>query len=148
MYNFTLILHNWLRWIVVIIGIVAAVRAWLGWFGGREWTRRDHQLGSWFGIAYDVQLLLGLILYFALSPITTAALRNFGAAMGVADVRYFAIEHIFIMLVGLLFVHLGSILARRAATDRKKHQWAAIFFTLAVLTILAAMPWMRPLLRF
>jgi uncharacterized membrane protein YozB (DUF420 family) len=147
MYEFTLIVHNWLRWIVVIIGIVAAVRAWLGWLGGREWMARDRQLGSWFGIAYDLQLLIGLILYFALSPITISALRDFGAAMSVADLRYYAVEHVSIMLAGLVFVHLGSILARRAATDRKKFQWAAIFFTLAVLTILAGMPWMRPLLR-
>ena len=43
----------------------------------------------------DVQLLLGLILYFALIPLTRTALMDMGAAMGVADLRFFAIEPIF-----------------------------------------------------
>ncbi len=147
MYNFMLIIHNWLRWIVLILGIVAAVLAFLGWFGRRPWTNQERRFGSFFGMAIDIQLLLGLILYFVLSPITTAALKNFGAAMSNPDMRFFGLEHVLYMVLALACAHLGSILSRRAPSDTAKYQRAAVFFGLAVVFILLGMPWMRPLLR-
>lgn len=147
MYPAFLIIHNWLRWIVLILGIVAAALAFLGWFGRRPWTEQARRFGSFFAMAIDIQLLVGLILYFVLSPITTGALKNFGAAMGSADTRFFGLEHVVYMILALACAHLGSILPRRASTDTGKYQRAAIFFGLAVLFILIGIPWMRPLLR-
>ena len=43
----------------------------------------------WPGIA--AFMLLGLILYFALSPITRAALQDFGAAMASSGLRFWAV---------------------------------------------------------
>jgi hypothetical protein len=94
----------------------------------------------------DIQLLLGLILYFFLSPLTRSALSNFGGAMGSPDLRFFALEHALYMILAVVFVHLGSVFSRRQAEDVKKHRTAAIWFGLAVLLILIGMPWMRPLL--
>jgi hypothetical protein len=146
MYPFILALHNIIRWIVLILGVVAAGRAFIGWFGKKEWAKTDRLLGMFFGIGMDLQLLAGLLLYFFFSPITTAALRDFGSAMKVNDLRFFAVEHAAVMVLAVVFAHLGSTLAKKAPAATAKFQRAAIFFTLAVLCILAAMPWARPLL--
>lgn len=146
MYTFVLAIHNIVRWVVLLLGLWAAYRAWSGWLGKRPWTSADRKAGVFFGSAFDTQLLLGLILYFFLSPITRAAFSNFGAAMADPSMRFFAIEHMFYMLLGVIFVHLGSILAKKAPTDVGKHQRAAILFSLAMLVILIGMPWMRSLL--
>ncbi|MDI6693773.1 MAG: hypothetical protein QME21_01885 [Anaerolineales bacterium] len=146
MYPITLALHNLVRWVALILGILAAARAFSGWFGNRAWSDGDRKVGSFFSIAMDVQLLLGLLLYFVFSPLTRTALSNLGAAMGSADLRFFALEHALYMFLAVIFAHLGSILARRATDAKAKHQRAAIFFGLALLLILLGMPWMRPLL--
>jgi hypothetical protein len=99
-----------------------------------------------FSSALDTQVLLGLILYF-ISPLTRTALQNFGAAMSSPDLRFFALEHVFYMLIAVILVHIGSVRARRAKTDVDKHRTAAIFYSLAVLIILIAIPWSRPLIR-
>jgi hypothetical protein len=137
-------MHNIVRWVALILAILATVTAFLGWFGKRQWTERDRKIGSFFGIAMDIQILLGLILYFT-SPLTRTALADFGAAMGVKDLRFFAIEHVFYMVLAVVFAHLGSILARRASDSKAKFQRAAIFFGLSLLLILLGIPWMRPL---
>lgn len=147
LYNITLVLHNWLRWGVLIIGVVAVATSILGWVRNRNWTSRDRIIGSLFGILLDMQVLLGLLLYFVLSPITRAALQNFGAAMGNEAQRFFALEHVFYMVLALVFVHLGGVMSRRATTDVAKFKRAAIFFTLALLMLLLGIPWMSPLLR-
>ena len=142
MYSAVLSIHNIIRWIALILGILAAVRAYLGWFGNREWTVKDRKIGSYFTIAMDVQLLLGLLLYIFLSPTTRTAFQDFGAAMQVGDLRFFALEHPFFMVLAVVFAHLGSILSRKAEQTNAKFRWAAIWFSLSVLAVLLGMPWM------
>ena len=148
MYTFVLSIHNIMRWVVLIVGVIAAVKALVGWFGSRPWESIDNRLGLIFTITMDIQLLLGVLLYFVLSPITISTFSDFGAAMGNSDVRFWAVEHISVMVLAVALTHIGRALSRRAEDDRKKHQRAAIFFTLAVLAMLLATPWFRPMLTF
>ncbi|MCI0519941.1 MAG: hypothetical protein L0Z70_06745 [Chloroflexi bacterium] len=145
MYPIILASHNLLRWVALILGILAAFRAIFGWLGKWEWTPTDRKTGSFFGMVLDIQIVLGLLLYFFLSPFTSAALRDFGAAMADSGLRFFAVEHAFTMFLAAVFAHLGSILARKAE-GAAKHARAALWFTLALAALLAGMPWMRPLL--
>jgi hypothetical protein len=146
LYGFVLALHNILRWVVLIAGILAVVRAWWGWLGKREWVKSDRMAGVFFSAGIDTQLLLGLILYFFLSPFTTGALSDFGGAMSVGgDLRFFAVEHVSMMVVAAVFAHVGSAMAKKATDAVGKHKRAAIWFSLSLLTILVAIPWWRPL---
>jgi heme A synthase len=146
MYSLLLAIHNVIRWFALILGIAAAVLVWVGWLRKREWRTSDQKIGSYFGIAVDIQFLLGLVLYFFLSPLTQTAMHDFGTAMSVSNLRFFALVHPFYMILALVCAHLGSILPRRTEDSSIKYRRAAIWFTLAVLFILLGMPWNRPLL--
>lgn len=137
MYQGLLDLHNVVRWAVLVLGLIALVRAWSGALAGGRFTPDQARIGRWFSLAFDVQVLLGLVLYFALSPITTGALRDFGAAMQDSAVRFYAVEHALMMVVAAVLVHVG--LARAKKTD--KAMPAAIFYTLAVVLVIVAIPW-------
>ena len=143
MYSFVLSIHNILRWLVLIFGIIAILRAYFGWFGNREWTDRDDWWGLGFTISLDLQFLLGLLLYFFLSPITTSAFANFSAAMSDSSTRFFLIEHSLMMLVAIILAHIGRSRAKKQEEDVRKYRTTAIFYTIAVLFILAAIPWFR-----
>lgn len=145
MYSTVLAFHNIVRWVVLISGLLAVGKAIIGWVGKKNWTDMDNQLGLIFTISLDVQMLLGLLLYFVLSPITTKALSDFGAAMADAGARFWAVEHIFTMIVAVALAHIGRSRAKKASSTISKHQQAAIFFTIAILAILTAIPWARPL---
>lgn len=154
MYDVFLTLHSLLRWVLLVAGLVAVVRAFAGWTGGKPWTAADARAGRIFSIVFDVQFLVGLILYVALSPISTAAFSDFGAAMGDSVQRFFAVEHLVGMFVALALVHIGAVKARKAADARARHRTAAIFFGLSLLVMLVSIPWPfmtsgagRPLLR-
>ena len=121
------------------------VRAYRGWLRKTDWKSADRRAGVFFSSAMDTQLLLGLLLYFFFSPITRAALSDFGAAMSNAGARFFALEHFLYMFLAVVFAHLGSTLSKKGA-HTERHRRAAIWYTLAVLAILLGMPWMRPLL--
>jgi cytochrome c biogenesis factor len=132
---------TWLRWLVVIFALLAVFQAYRAWIGRKPATKLDQRLGMLFSSSLDLQVLVGLILYFVLSPITTGALRNFGGAMANANTRYFLVEHALVMLVAVVLVHVGRSLARRAGKSAVSAQRLAIFYTLAILAILLAIPW-------
>lgn len=148
MYEFILAVHNILRWVVLILGFLAVLRAFIGWFGKHAWIPADPKIGRFFTSAIDIQLLIGLLLYIFFSPFTLQAIRNFGFGyvMEQADYRFFAVEHLFYMILAVVFAHLGSALPRKADHPVDKHRRAAIWFGLAFLVILLGMPWFRPLL--
>lgn len=150
-YSAALFAHSWLRWAVIIAGLVALVRALLGATRKSPWTPADDRAGFWFLMTLDAQVAIGLVLYF-LSPVTSQALQDFGAAMKDSVMRFWAVEHLFGMLIGIALAHIGRARARKADVLRR-HRVAAIFFGLALLVIFASIPWPgslygRPLLRW
>jgi len=141
MYPVVLTIHSILRWLVVLSAVFAIIRAITGLSFKRGWMAMDNRAGQWFTILMDLQLLLGIILYFFLSPITTAALQDFGSAMGNPATRFFAVEHIALMVLAVAVAHIGRSLSRKAPTPQQKHRRALIWFSLSLLLVLAAVPW-------
>jgi len=151
-YLITLTIHSWVRWLVLATGLMAVLRAITGTTGRRPWTPADDRSGFFFTMLLDLQVLIGLLLYGWLSPITREALRDFGAAMKSSGLRFWAVEHIFGMVMALALAHVGRVRIRKAQASRR-HRLALIFFGLAILVMLATIPWPgtpygRPLLRW
>ena len=144
MYQFIISIHNIARWIVIIAAVYALFRAYRGWFGKRSWTETDRKAGLYFSIAFDVQFLLGLILT-VVSPLVRSIISNFQNAMTIDELRLI-VEHIPLMLVALILVHVTSVLTKRAGDDVTKHRRAAIGYTLAFIVMILATPWARPFL--
>ena len=148
LYPILLSFHNILRWVVLILGLIAIFRSYLGWFGKRQWSEVDRKAGVFFSVSLDIQLLLGLLLYF-ISPITKQALADFASLFSNPGTQaaFFGMEHVFAMVVAVILAHLGSILSRKPRRGNGQFRTAAIWYTLSFLAILVGMPWFRPLFR-
>jgi hypothetical protein len=151
MYPLAILLHSWLRWVVLILGVIVVVRA-IGGRTGRPWSQTDAALAKWFGITFDIQFVIGLLLYVWLSPVTQAAFADFGGAMRNAGLRFWAVEHIVGMVIAIALVHIGRGKIRKATTDSRRHTLTAIFYGIALILMLASIPWPgmaagRPLFR-
>jgi uncharacterized membrane protein len=92
-------------------------------------------------ISVDIQVLLGLVLYFFFSSFTMAAWRNMAGAMADDVIRFWAVEHVVGMLAAIAFVHVGRVRIRKTTDSRRKHFLAAIFFGLALVLMLVSIPW-------
>lgn len=151
MYDALLLAHSWLRWFVLITALVAIGRAIAGRRARARWQPADEAAGRWFIISLDVQLLIGLVLYFFLSPFTLSAWSNMAEAMRDPLARFMAVEHLFGMIGGAALAHIGRARIRKAPEVRR-HTTALIFFGLALVVIAASIPWpfmpaSRPLFR-
>ena len=143
MYNGFLHLHNTLRWLILLVALATLLKYFIGWFSQKSWQKSDNILGIIFTSILDLQLLVGLVLYLFLSPITQTAFQDFGAAMKNDDLRFYTVEHIFMMIVAITLVHIGRSRSKKVVGSRTKFGTALVFFGIAYMIILAAIPWGR-----
>ena len=148
MYTFVLSLHSWLRWVALIAGVAATYSA----LSDRESPKRADLWGLVLMISLDIQLLLGLLLYLVLSPFTAEAMRDFGAAMKNPGLRFFAVEHVTLMVAAIVLTHTGRLMARKARTADARRMRLLMCFGMATLLMVLAIPWPgmasgRPLFR-
>jgi DMSO/TMAO reductase YedYZ heme-binding membrane subunit len=146
LYPFVLALHNAWRWLT-LFGVLAATLVSLhGWLAGKRRTPADDRVTTIAVLIMDVQLVLGLTLYVALSPLSRAMFTDPGAAMQNRDVRFFGMEHPFLMILAIAAVHAGKAGARKHDAT-PGFRAGAIWYALSLLLMLAGTPWWRPLLR-
>lgn len=154
MYSFILLLHSWSRWLVLIFGAWAIYRAVAG--ERTIWAKPDNIAGASFVGSMHLQLLLGLILYFSLSPFGLQAFQRAGSAvMKNPESRFWAVEHLVMMLIAVICAQVGrSISKKKALLDAPgAHRTALTWFGVALVLVLLMIPWGiwnpgRPLFRF
>lgn len=142
-----LTIHSDLRWLVLLFGIVSVVIGLVGWQKQLAFRPLGRTAGIVFIATFDVQFLLGLWLY-VISPIVRFALIDIRSAMKQHEARFFTVEHITIMLLALIVAHLGWRRAKAGATGAASYRSMFWWNLVALLLILAAIPWWRPLLRY
>jgi hypothetical protein len=146
-----LFLHSYLRWVVLGLVLVVLFRARSGWRKAFAWSEADERTHKAFVGVLDLQLLLGLLLYLVLSPITRAFFASPGPSMKVSEIRFFGIEHITLMIVAVVVAHVGRVRSKRRE-GAARHKGVFITSLVTLILILAAIPWpfypaKRPMFR-
>lgn len=147
-----LVLHNFFRWAILLFGIWSVLQAISGLSSKRDYSLSDNRSSLLFMTSCDIQLLLGLVLYFMNSWFER--LKDLGNNMKDPMNRFFTMEHSLMMIIAWILVHAGRSAVKKALTSKAKFKKTLIFFGLSLLLILAAIPWpfreaiARPLLRW
>ena len=140
MYNFLLISHSWLRWVVLITAVLAIYRNYEGFSSGRKWTATDKKFNAFFIGSLHLQLVIGLILYSGVSPMMVGIFADMKATMKDRELRFWGVEHMTGMIIGVLIAQIGSIKAKKQVSDAGKFRTAFFWFLAAIILILAMIP--------
>lgn len=135
MQNILIHAHSGLRWIVLILLLVSI----FGSFTKRKNTAfsdSDKKSYMFTMIFTHIQLLLGAILYFISDKVVFNA-----ETMKNAFSRFYAVEHSTMMVLAVILITIGYSRSKKADTVNAKHKAISIFYTIALLLILAAIPW-------
>jgi len=130
LYSFLLHLHSGFRYIVLLLVLLAIIRAWLGWLGKVAYSESHRKLNLFALISVHTQLLIGILLYFV-SPFVKFS----SDTMKDATTRYWTVEHLTGMLIAIVLITIGHARSKRGATSDAKHKSIAIFYTLALIVI-------------
>lgn len=134
-----LILHDLVRWLIIIFALWTVFAAFGGLMNKSEYTKSANTSNLLFMIFMDIQIVVGFILYFNNGWFDK--LKNLGVYMKDANQRFFTLEHWLLMLIAWVLVHAGRTSVKRAATSRAKYRKTLIYFGIAFLLILIAIPW-------
>ena len=141
LYNALLHLHSGGRWIVLVLLLLAIFRSLAA--GNKNFTHADQKLGTLLTIFADIMLLVGIYLYFA-GNFGYKQFDNFestGELMKNKLARFFAVEHISVMLIAVILLHIGKAQGKKDLPHKTKHRRTVLYYLLALLLILAMIPW-------
>lgn len=130
-------LHSGLRWVVLLLLVMAVVNAFKRWKSGESYGAKDKVLNLFSMISVHTQLLIGLILYFA----GDMGVKMFKYMSDNATARFFAVEHITMMVLAIVLITVGRKRAQAKSKDAAKHRLIFIWYVIALIIILAAIPW-------
>jgi uncharacterized membrane protein len=131
-YSFFRELHSGFRYIVLILLLLAIIGAWAGWLGKKPYGEGQRKLNLFTLISAHTQLIIGLVLYF-LSPFVQFDSQT----MKDDTTRYWTVEHLTAMLIAIVLITIGYSKSKKVALPEGKHKTIAIFFTLALVIIIA-----------
>ena len=129
--------HSGLRWVVLILVVWALANAWSGWRQSKNYEENDRKLHLFAMVSVHIQILIGFILY----ALNWGGKVNFELIGDSSTIRFYTIEHLTTMLLGMALITFGFVSAKRIleAPNRFKHIF--ITYLISLLLILAGIPW-------
>ena len=118
-----LMLHSIVRWVIVLVAVVAIVKLALGWLRGGAFKGMDRGLVSGFSGLMDLQATLGIVFL----------LWN-GLATEIGFPRH-RIEHAFVMIIAAVVAHLPARWKNAADATRFRNSLLAIVVSLVLVYI-------------
>lgn len=140
MHQFILGAHSHTRWLVLFAAVLAIALPYVN----KTVSSKSKLPGLVFMILCDIQLLMGLTLYFIYSPMGVAAFETGMAnVMKTAAIRKIAVEHLVLMLLAIALVHIGYSKVKKATESAQLSKTSLIYFGIALVLMLAGIPWVR-----
>ena len=140
MYSLLVSPHSHTRWLVLVAAALAIVIPFLN----NSVSKSSKLPGLIFMIFCDIQLLMGLLLYFGDSPFGIKAFaEGMGHVMKTGFLRKIAVEHFVMMLAAITLVHIGYSKVKNSENIAQVKKHSLIFFGIALVLILAGIPWVR-----
>jgi hypothetical protein len=142
MFAVLLQVHSILRWVILILLVLSIVQSFVGWIRRRELREGDTKLWLFTMVSAHTTLLIGLILLlFGRFGILSSGLPEGVDLMKDKFYRFFWVEHPTGMLIATILITLGRGVARKQIKDPLKYKRAFWLFFLALVIILATIPW-------
>ena len=140
MYQTLVQLHSIGRWIILLLLVIAIFRSATA--GSRPYVKSDNTIGLLLTIFSDLMLLVGIYLWFVggvgYQPIKESGM---GSVMANPVYRFFTTQHMVGMLAAIVLIHIGKAQGKKNIPDKLKHRRTFIYFLIALILILACIPW-------
>lgn len=143
MYNTIQSFHSHFIWVIFLMAAIAIIIPFIN-KNSQEINKKQKLPALLFMITMDIQVLLGLLLYFVYSSYGLQAFdQGMSAVMKSPDIRKIAVEHFTMMLIAFVLVHVGYSKIKKADSAAKISKHSLVFFGIALIFILVSIPWSR-----
>ena len=141
MYETVKMLHSYWAYLALLILILATLNALIKLIGNKDFSAKDLRITLFTLIVSHIQLVLGMIVYFISDYLSLVSEMGMGEVMKNSDLRDKIIEHPLTMIIGIILITIGYSKHKRKVTAKSKFKTIAIFYVIALVLILAKIPW-------
>ena len=141
MYDTVKILHSYWAYLVLLILVLATFNAIVKYFGNKEFHAKDFRISLFTLIVSHIHLILGIILFFATDYISLISDMGMGEVMKNSTLRSNIVEHPITMIIAIVLITMGYSKHKKKLTSKSKFKMLAIFYALALILVLAKIPW-------
>ena len=134
-------LHSYWAYLVLLILVLATFNALIKFFGDKEFDAKDFRISLFTLIVSHIQLLLGIVLFFTSDYLKLISDMGMGEVMKNATLRSNIIEHPLTMIIAVVLITIGYSKHKKKLTSKPKFKMLAIFYTIALILVLAKIPW-------
>lgn len=135
-------IHSGWAYLVLLVLVLATLNAIYKFFGDKEFDPKDFRISLFALIAMHIQLLLGIILFFTKDYFgTISEVGGMGEVMKNSELRNLIVEHPLTMVIAVALVTIGYSKHKKKLTSKPKFKMLAIFYTIALVLVLAKIPW-------
>lgn len=140
MYGPLLLIHSWTRWIVLIAAIYFLFKSAYGWLSKKPVSPADNKFLWAFDQVLNYQVLFGLAIYIAASPMVRAAIAAPSEILSNPVIQFWTLRHPITMLAVIAVFQIGKGRGVRAESS-KRYQIYCLTFAAVLLLIVSAIPW-------
>ena len=110
--------------------------------GRKPFAPADKKVGLFLLIASHLTLLIGLY-QWVVGPWGLKNIQNLGFAAVMKDpaYRFYGVEHLTGMIIAIILITVGRGVSKKNIPDQAKHRKTFWFYFVALLIILASVPW-------
>jgi hypothetical protein len=138
MYDIVIRFHYVISAVFIILAIITTAWALVGWIKDLPCPRSFLRL-SWVFIHFlYIQLLTGIALYFFLKPEAVANDLSMEEALQQNSLRFWAIEHVSLMLFALIISQVGRLIIKQISSDRKKYRAATLYYGISLMVVMSS----------
>lgn len=135
-------IHSVLRWIILLLLVLSIIRSFSGWRKHKELRDADARLWLFTMISAHLTLLIGLyLLFFGRFGVLSTGLPEGVHLMKDKFYRFFWVEHPVGMVLATTLITLARGVVKKQIQDPLKYKRAFWLFLLALIIILAVIPW-------
>ena len=135
-------IHSGWAYIVLIVLVLATINALIKFFGNKEFDPKDFRISLFTLITMHIQLLIGIVLFFMKDYFSTIKeVGGMGEVMKNSELRNLIVEHPTTMIIAVALVTIGYSKHKKKLVSKPKFKMLAIFYTLALILVLAKIPW-------
>lgn len=134
--------HSILRWVILLLSIIVIYKSYTGYSQKKLFRAEDNKASLLLMISCHIMLLIGLMQYL-IGPNGMQLFNTNPASivMKTKELRFFAVEHILVNIIGIAFITIGRIASKKAISDYSKHKKLFIYTLIGLILILSRIPW-------
>jgi heme/copper-type cytochrome/quinol oxidase subunit 2 len=140
-FTMTKMIHSYWAYLVLLILIIAVLNAIIGLTSKKEFKAKDLRISLFALITAHIQLILGFVAYYFSVYYDTMKNVGMGEVMKNSELRKPLIEHPLLILIAIALITIGFSKHKKKSDDAAKFKTIAIFYTIALILILAVIPW-------